>query len=112
MTLPVLASFCREFHETLVQREIVPDGVSPSLVLSVSVVRKVLSDEIVNSVQRQSLLLRRLYGHGDECDVAVRGLHMLHFLFSVVRIRLVERDSSSGDGCNWLGGALCIFAHC
>ena len=111
MALAVLAALCREFHETLVQREIVTDGVAPALVLTVAVVRKVLGDVVVDAVQRQSLIRSILDGHGDERNVRIRRLHSFHLIVSIIRVRLVRLDRPRGDSSDGLWSRLGTLAH-
>ena len=72
----------RNLDETLVQREVVPDGVLPAL-LVVLVVRKMTHDVLVDAVQGQPLLRALPNGHHDERVVTVRRFLAL---FLVVRL--------------------------
>lgn len=55
----------RNFEKTLVQGEVVSNRVLPSLFVF-SVVWKVLHDELVDAIQCEPLVLRRLDGHHDK----------------------------------------------
>ena len=61
------------FDEALVQAEVVPDGVLPTL-LVFAVVRKPFHDELVDAVEGDLLVLRVLDGHRDQGYVRVRRL--------------------------------------
>ena len=63
----------RYLDEAVVERETVPDGVLPAL-LVVTVVREQVHDELVDLAQRAHLARRVLYGECDEGDVGVRRL--------------------------------------
>ena len=109
--LPVLASLCGQLHEALVEREVVADGVSPALVLPVSVVREVLCDIVVDTVESESLLRASLNGHADESHVGVRRLDVQHLLLTIISVDLIQSDSSRRDGSNRLWRALRVLAH-
>lgn len=108
----VLSSLCRQLHEALVQREVVSDRVSPSLILSIPVVWKMLRDEIVDAVERESLLGRALDGHGNQSHVRIGRLHALHFILSVVCVHLAHGDGPGRDGGHRFGRCFVVFAHC
>ena len=110
VTLPVLPALGRQLHEALVQRQVVPDRVSPSLVLPVAVVREILCYEIVDPVEGQSPLQRALNGHGDECHVRIRGLHGFQLVVSVVAVHGVELDLPGGNARDGLRIGLVGFA--
>jgi len=65
VAFPILSSLRRQFHETFVQRQVVSDGIAPALVFPISIVRKMLCNVVVYSVERKSLFLRTLDRHGD-----------------------------------------------
>ena len=60
------------FQEEVIEREIVPDGVSPSLP-SVAEIRKIVKDILVDVSQHQLLLGAAEDGHGDQADIGVLG---------------------------------------
>lgn len=64
----------RDLNETVVEGEVVPDGVLPGGEL-VSVVGKLVADEVTDATQRQLLQRALQDGHGDEGDVGVGRLH-------------------------------------
>lgn len=64
------AFLARYFDETVVQTQIVSDGVLPSLAV-LAVVREPLHDELVDAVERDLVVVGRLDGHGDQGDVGV-----------------------------------------
>ncbi len=55
----------RHLDEALVEAEVVPDRVLPALLVG-AVVRKVLEDELVDAVERETLLRALADGHHDE----------------------------------------------
>ena len=61
----------RHFDEALVEAEVVPYRVLPAL-LVLAVVREVADDELVDAVERQSLVGAAAYSHHDHGVVAVR----------------------------------------
>lgn len=63
----------RHLDEEVVQGEVVPDRVLPSL-LVLPVVREPFQDVPVDPAQRQPPLWGRRYSHGDQSDVGIRGL--------------------------------------
>lgn len=63
----------RNFHKTIVQTQIVPYGVLPSLSV-LPIIGEVVHDEPVDSAQREPLFRRRTDGHGDQGDVRIRRL--------------------------------------
>lgn len=69
----------RHLDETLVQAQVVSDGVLPAL-LVVPIVGVVLHDVLVDAVEGEPLVGRRLDGHHDERVVAVGGLLVLDAL--------------------------------
>ena len=72
------------FHEALVQREVVADGVLPSATV-VSVEGEIVHDVVVYLIQCQLLLWGALDRHGDEGDVGKwRSLVNFHQFFSAV----------------------------
>lgn len=75
--LPGLLVVASHLHEALVQTQIVPDRILPTL-LVLAIVREALHDELVYAVERDLLVRRVLDGHRDEGDVRVGRLH--HFL--------------------------------
>ena len=80
----------RDLHEALVQRQVVADRVLPTL-LVLAVEREALHDELVDAVERHSLVLLTHDGHGDECNVAVRGFdHVLWILLRHGRLGRVH----------------------
>lgn len=64
----------RDLDETVIEGQVVPDGVLPGGEL-VSVVGKLVADEIADATQRQLLQRALQDGHGDEGDVGVRRFH-------------------------------------
>ena len=66
-------------HEALVEGEIVPDGVLPTL-LVLPVVRKVLHDVVVDATQSELSLLTGSDGHHDESIVGEWRLLVFGFL--------------------------------
>ena len=64
----------RDLDETVVEGEVVPDGVLPRGEL-VPVVRELVADEVADATQRQLLQRALQDGHGDEGDVGVGRLH-------------------------------------
>lgn len=72
--MPTFASrFSLNLDKAIVEGEIVSQRILPSLSI-LSIVRKVIHDPLVDSRQRQHLLLRTLYSHSSECDVRIRRL--------------------------------------
>ena len=69
-----IAWLSSDLDETVVETEIVPDGVLPSR-KSVAVVRKPVDDEVTDAAQRQSLVWRLQNRHCDQRDVRIRRLH-------------------------------------
>jgi len=61
----------RDFHETVVERQVVPERVLPALRVP-SVVRELVANELVDVGQREHFLGRTPYGHGRERYVTVR----------------------------------------
>jgi len=53
----------RDFHKTVVERQVVPERVLPPLRVP-SVVRELVADELVDVGQRKHFLRRTPYGHG------------------------------------------------
>jgi hypothetical protein len=81
-----------DLHKALVEREVVPDGVLPAL-LVLPIVWKVLHDVIIDATQRQLPLLAGPDGHHDESVVGewwllvftrflVSRLHIISFFFA------------------------------
>jgi len=64
------------FNKAIVEREIVPDGVSPAG-SAVSKVREVVQYVLVDVSQHQLVLLGAEDGHGDETDVRVLRLRLV-----------------------------------
>ena len=64
----------RDLNEAVVEGEVVPDGVLPGGEL-VSVVGKLVADEVTDAAQRQLLHGALQDGHGDQGDVGVRRFH-------------------------------------
>lgn len=107
----VLSSFCGQLHEALVQREVVPYRVSPSLVLAIPIVREMFRDEIVDAVESQTLVGRALDRHRDQCNVRIGWFDALHLILSVVRVHFRHGDRSGRDRGDRLGGGFVVFAH-
>lgn len=63
----------RQFDEAVVEAEVVPQTVLPSLRVF-SVVREAVHDELVDFAQSHDLVSGALYGHGCESDVGIRRL--------------------------------------
>lgn len=61
----------RDFHEAVVQAQVVTNGVLPAL-LVLMVVREPVHDELVDTVQCYFTVRSVLHSHGDERNVAVR----------------------------------------
>lgn len=80
------------FNETLVQREVVPDGILPALFV-VLVVRKVAHYVLVDAVQSEPLLRTLADGHHDKSVVTVRRLLALFLIvrLSILRVLLLGR---------------------
>lgn len=80
------------FDETLVEREVVPDGILPALFV-VLVVRKVTHYILVDAVQSEPLLRTLTNGHHDKSVVTVRRLLALFLIvrLSILRVLLVGR---------------------
>lgn len=74
VTFARVSRFPRDLDETVVEGEVMPDGVLPSGEL-VSVVRKLVADEVTDATQRQLLKRALQDGHGDEGNVGVGRLH-------------------------------------
>ncbi len=77
-----------DLDEALVEREIVSYGVLPAL-LVLGVVREVVHNELVDLTQRQLLVGRLGYGHGDQCNVRVRRLYV--FVSVIFRVHCSEQ---------------------
>jgi len=63
----------RDFHETVVERQVVPERVLPALRVP-PVVRELVADELVNVRQWKHFLRRTPYGHGRQRYITVRWL--------------------------------------
>ena len=79
-------------QETLVQTEVMTYGVLPSLFV-VSVVRKVLGDELVDLTQRHPLLRGAADRHHDQGVVGERRLLVLLLLFCLLILLLLPLSS-------------------
>lgn len=73
IALARIAWLARDFHEAVVQAQIVADRVLPSG-KPVAVVREAVHYELANAAQCQLFVWRRQNGHGDQSDVRVRRL--------------------------------------
>ena len=58
------------FNETVVEREVVSDGV-PLLLKRISVIREVVSDVLVDLCESHLTPRRACNGYGDESDVGI-----------------------------------------
>lgn len=87
------------FNETLVQREIVPDGILPALFV-VLVVGEMAHYVLVDAVQSEPLLRTLTDGHHDESVVTVRRLLALLLVvrLSILRVLLLGRVGGRVDG--------------
>ena len=83
VTLAGVVVVARNFDEALVEAEVVSDRVLPAL-LVLAVVREVTDDELVNAVERQTLVRAAADRHHDHSVVAVR--------------RLLDRMTAGGRG--------------
>lgn len=93
---PVMAfsiSTSSRLDETVIERQIVPDGVAPPWT-SRPEVGIVFEDVLVDVREDEFLFGRREDGHGDESDVAVLGLGFLGDAL-VVRVQQCHRQSQS-----------------
>ena len=59
-----------DLDETLVEAEVVADGVLPALAVALEV-RELLHDVLVDGAERQPLVLRVAHGHRDQRHVRV-----------------------------------------
>lgn len=89
VALPRVVVVTRHLHKALVQREVVSDGVLPSLFV-LAVVREVPHDVLVDAVESQPLLGALADGHHDQRVVAVGRLLVLLLLLGLVL--LVDRS--------------------
>lgn len=78
VALPWPPRFSGNLDETIIQCQVMSNWVLPFLWI-VSVERKALCDELVDASQGELAVRRVGYGHGDESDVAVRGLPSLQW---------------------------------
>lgn len=85
----------RHFDETFVETQVVSDGVLPTLFVF-SVVGEMPHDELVNSVQSQSLRRTVAYGHHYHGVVAVRRLFCSGVLLWVLNLLLVATFVTRG----------------
>lgn len=96
------------FHKTFVERQIVSNGILPALFV-LSVVRVLLHDELIDAVQRDFALGRRINGHGNECNVWIRRFH--HFFVLMWTAESVGRRIASESG-KWFVGVMWCWLHC
>lgn len=73
VALPFPSAFAGDFNEALVQRQIVPDGVLPALLVFLEI-REPGSDVGVNLAERRPFLSAVLDRHGNQRDVTERWL--------------------------------------
>ncbi len=73
----------RNFHEALIETQIVSNGILPSLLI-VSIVRKVLHDVLIDSVKGESFLGTLTNGHHDEGVIGIRRFFVLALLSLVL----------------------------
>lgn len=74
VALPRVSGLSGHLDETVVERQVVADGVLPRGEL-LPVVDEPLADEVADLAERESFLRALQDGHGDQSDVRVRGLH-------------------------------------
>ena len=129
LTLAVLPSHGRQYHEAIMHGEVAvdgvapapvlliavvrkvfmhgevaADGVAPAPVLLIAVVRKVLHDIVVNAVQRLPLLGCVLNQHQDECGVRVGRLDCLHLLVTQALLGWMDNaGTGSGIALDFMG---------
>lgn len=70
VTLTRVSRFPRDFYEAIIQRQIVPNRVLPGREF-VPVIWKPGHDKLANTAQREFLVRRLEYGHGDQGYVAI-----------------------------------------
>lgn len=76
---PGIVIVTRDFHETLIQTQIVSNRVLPAL-LVLLVVGEVLHDVLIDAVEREPSLGTAAYGHHDERIVAVGRFFIFLFI--------------------------------
>jgi hypothetical protein len=69
----------RNFQETIVQTEIVPNGILPGR-KSFFVVGKAFDNEIANATERQTTRWRLENGHGNQGNIGIRWLDVVLFV--------------------------------
>lgn len=88
----------RNFDETLIETQVVPDGVLPALSV-LSVVGKVVHDELVDSVERKSALRALTDRHHDEGVITERRLLRFHTVSAASTfLRLFPATFSTSSG--------------
>ena len=104
LTLAVLPSHGRQYHEAIMHGKVAADGVAPAPVLLIAVVRKVFHDIVVNAVQRLPLLGCVLNQHQDECGVRVGRLDCLHLLVTQALLGWMDNaGTGSGIALDFMG---------
>ena len=83
VSLPWFPLLSRNLHKALIQRQVVADGVLPALLSVFSVVGKIVSDELADFRESESLGGRAFNCHCYQSDVRVRRLWRLSPLLRV-----------------------------